>query len=455
VNLELALLENSGMRVLLPLLLGWITLGGLVRADNSPDALTWEKCVRLATLNNPDLVASHESLRSYEAKYGGSYSAYFPQITATTGGTYTHTSSNQATEVGTSASIGGSTFSGGSFGGGANLLHQYTASVTLSQTIYDGGLTPGNVAQAGANYRAQVAAFVLEKSLISYDLKSAFAQLLYAQELVTLTQQIVKRRRSDADMIHLKYDGGRENKGAYLLSESDYQQAVLNFHNAQRNVVVSQHQLAQVMGVKLKNLILAVGQLITQTQPASPDLDKLAVETPTHFQQVSNAEASRAGITIARSEFLPTVSTSVSLEREDQRFFPKSSGWNADFSVSLPIFDGGKNYFDVKASEASLRQALANLQSSDDNSVYTLAQDYSTLVTDIETVGVDQTTVTAQKARSEIGNGQYSNGLISFTDFNLIENDLVAAENQELQSRRDAVIAEANWEYAQGKGVIP
>jgi outer membrane protein TolC len=443
------------MRTLLPLLLGWIVLVIPVRADDLPKSLTWERCVRLATLNNPDLVASHESLRSYEAKYGGSYSAYFPQITATTGGTYTHTSSNQAGGAGTLTSLDGSSLSSGSFGETANMLHQYTASVTLSQTIYDGGLTPGNVAQAGANYRAQIAAFVLEKSLISYDLKSAFAQLLYAQELVTLTEQIVKRRRSDADMIHLKYDGGRENKGSWLLGESDYRQAVLDFHNAQRNVVVSQHQLAQIMGLKLKAPVVAVGQLITHTPPATPDLDKLAVETPTHFQQVSNTEASRAGITIARSEFLPTVTTSVSLEREDEKFFPKSSGWNAGFSVSLPIFDGGKNYFDVKASEASLRQALANLQSSDDNSVYTLAQDYSTLISDIEAVGVNQTTVAAQKVRSEIGEGQYSNGLISFTDFNLIENDLVTAQNQELQSRRDAVIAEGNWEYAQGKGVIP
>jgi len=432
-------------------LLAWMALIGQVSAQEN---LTWAQCVKLATMNNPDMVASHESLRSYEAKYGGSYSAYYPQLSATAEGAYNHTS-NQTGGPGNFSSSSGVSSSGGSFGGTSSMLHQYTASVTLSQTLYDGGLTPGNVAQAGANYRAQVAAFVLEKSLISYDLKSAFAQLLYAQELVTLTEQIVKRRRSDADMIHLKYDGGRENKGSWLLSESDYQQAVLNFHNAQRNVVVSQHQLAQVMGVKLKTPVVAVGQLITNTPPASPDLDKLAVETPTHFQQVSDTEASRAGITIARAGFLPTVSASVSLEREDQRFFPKSSGWDADLSVSLPIFDGGKTYFDVNAAEAALRQSLANLQSSDDNSVYTLAQNYSTLVSDIEAVGVNQTTVTAQKARSEIGEGQYSNGLISFTDFNLIQNDLVTAENQELQSRRDAVIAEANWEYAQGKGVIP
>jgi outer membrane protein len=407
------------MRSSASILVIWMAFTTLAWSDDMPEALTWEKCIRLATLNNPDLVASHESLRSYEAKYGGSYSAYFPQITATAGASYNHTSNNHDGGTSTSTFPEASNTSTGSFGQTSNALHQYTASVTLSQTIYDGGLTPGNVGQARANYRAQIAAFALEKTLISYDLKSAFAQLLYAQELVTLTEQIVKRRRSNADMIRLKYDGGRENKGSYLLSESDYRQAMLNFHNAQRNVVVSQHQLAQIMGVKLKAPFVAVGQLVTQPPPTSPNLDQLAVETPTHFQQVSNAEASRAGITIARAGFLPTVSTSISLNRDDEKFFPKSSGWNADLSVSFPIFDGGKTYFDVRAAEASLRQSLANIQSSDDNSVYTLAQNFSAFVTDVETVGVNQFTVAAQNVRSEIGEGQYSNGLISFTDFNL------------------------------------
>lgn len=102
-----------------------------------------------------------------------------------------------------------------------------------------------------------------------------------------------------------------------------------------------------------------------------------------------------------------------------------------------------------------MRQSLAVLRSSDNSALYTLVQTHSALMSAIEAVGVNQATVAAQKVRSEIGEGQYSDGLISFTDFNLIENDLVTAEKQELQSRRDAVIAEANWEYAQGKGAIP
>ncbi len=441
------------MRSFLILLLVGFSLIPLAHAQETPaDSMSWEQCVKTATLNNPALVASHESVRSYEAKYGGSYSSYYPQITANASGTYNTSGQNTAF-----SSTSGTTYVG-SFGEGSsnlNTLHQYSASLTVSQTLYDGGLTPGNVAQAGANYRAQVAAQMVEKTLVSYDLKSAFAQLLYAQELVTLTEQIVQRRSFDADLIRLKYEGGRENKGSWMLSQSDYQQAVHDFHDAQRNVTVSQHQLAEVMGVRLKRPVTAIGQLVTQTPADAPDFDKLAIQTPTHFEEVKNAESAKAGITIARAGWQPTVSSSLSVQRQDNSFFPKSNGWSADVSVSLPLFDGGKTYFDVKSADASFRQALANVQSSDDSSVYTLVQDHSTLVSDIEAVTVNQSTVAAQKVRSEIGTGQYSNGLISFTDFNLIENDLVNAEKQELLSRRDAVIAEANWEYAQGKGVIP
>lgn len=428
------------MKSFFRLLAGWLVLLGTASGQ---ETLNWERCVKLATLNNPDVAASRESVRSYEARHGGSYSAFYPQITATMGATYNHSS-------------GGSQTTGtGSFGGNTAALHQYSAGVTISQTIYDGGLTAGNVAQAAANYRAQVAALALEKSLISYDLKSAFAQLLYSQELVALTSKIADRRRSDADLIHLKYEGGRENKGAYLLSESDYQQALLDFHNAQRNVTVSRQQLSQILGVKLAQSLAAAGTLAAGKPSASPDFDKLAAETPAHFQQVSNTEASRAGIAIARSGNLPTITASAALERQDQRFFPQAGGWSAGFTVSLPIFDGGKTYFNVKAADAALRQSLAVLRSSDNSALYTLVQTHSALMSAIEAVGVNQATVAAQKVRSEIGEGQYSDGLISFTDFNLIENDLVTAEKQELQSRRDAVIAEANWEYAQGKGAIP
>jgi hypothetical protein len=44
---------------------------------------------------------------------------------------------------------------------------------------------------------------------------------------------------------------------------------------------------------------------------------------------------------------------------------------------------------------------------------------------------------------------------MSFEDWDRIENDLIQRQKTVLQSQRDRVTAEAAWEQAQGKGVIP
>jgi hypothetical protein len=49
----------------------------------------------------------------------------------------------------------------------------------------------------------------------------------------------------------------------------------------------------------------------------------------------------------------------------------------------------------------------------------------------------------------------YNNGLITFTDWDIIENDLILRQKSLLQTERDRVVAEAAWEQVQGLGVIP
>ena len=46
-------------------------------------------------------------------------------------------------------------------------------------------------------------------------------------------------------------------------------------------------------------------------------------------------------------------------------------------------------------------------------------------------------------------------GLISFQDWDTIENDLISNQKTILVNLRDAIAAEAAWEQAQGKGYIP
>ena len=61
----------------------------------------------------------------------------------------------------------------------------------------------------------------------------------------------------------------------------------------------------------------------------------------------------------------------------------------------------------------------------------------------------------AAEVRSEIARAQYQNGLLSFEDWDLIENDLIDKQKAMLTSQRDAVVARAAWEKMLGTGVIP
>ena len=45
--------------------------------------------------------------------------------------------------------------------------------------------------------------------------------------------------------------------------------------------------------------------------------------------------------------------------------------------------------------------------------------------------------------------------MLSFEDWDRIESDLISSQKSDLSGRRNAVLAEANWEKAQGKSRLP
>ena len=73
----------------------------------------------------------------------------------------------------------------------------------------------------------------------------------------------------------------------------------------------------------------------------------------------------------------------------------------------------------------------------------------------VDQAGVNAAYLEAEEVRAEIGRSQYASGMISFEDWDRIENDLISSQKSDLAGRRNAVTAEANWEKAQGKSRLP
>ncbi len=397
--------------------------------------LTWETCVRLALAHNPDLEVFRDNVLNSDAVRRGAYSLLYPQISLTFNGTRTYT--------------------GPGLYAGSNYANEFGGQISLSQTIFNGWLTKGDIDQARAQLALAFANLDSQKALTSYDLKTAFAQVITAQQNVVIAKNVIDIRQNNARLVKLLYDSGNEDKGAWLLSKANLDLAVFTYDQAIRNVDVSDQQLVVILGQDVPRPLEAEGELDTAPLTTPPDFHALAIQTPAYFQHRAQVDAAAAGITIAQSGFYPTLGVDAEAGRSGAVFFPRQNGASVGFSVSYPIFSGGQTYFNVRAARASLLSALASLRSGTNDAELTLQQNFKSLVDAVENRQIQQELLEATSLRYTIAAAQYRNGLISFQDFSDITDSYVAQQQTTLSASQSAVNAEANWEQARGVGAIP
>jgi outer membrane protein len=397
--------------------------------------LTWEQCVRIALAHNPDLEVFRDNILNSDAVRRGAYSLLYPQISLSAAATRN--------------------YSGPGLGAPSVYSTEFSEQISLSQTIFNGFLTQGNISQARSQLALAFANLDSQKSLTSFDLKTAFAQVIYAQQDVAVARRVIEVNQNNTRLVKLLYDSGNEDKGAYLLSKAQLDQAIFMYNQAVRNVELSDQQLVVILGQDEPRPIEAIGVLKTAPLPIKPDFHALAVQTPAYFQHRAAADAAAAGITIAQSAFYPTLGFDVSAARNGSVFFPRQNGASAGFTVSYALFDGGANYFNVRAARASLLAALASLRSGTNDAELTLAQNFKGLVDAIENQRIQEELQDATELRYTIAEAQYRNGLIPFQDFTDITTAYVQQLQTTLGAQQASVNAEASWEQSRGQGAIP
>lgn len=416
------------------------------------EVLTWEQCVREAALNNPGIAAAMREIERTEVVRKGAYSTFLPRLSLSGGFTRSKEQTVVSTSEGTTTVVR-STFGDPEFW--SNYSDSYTAQLELQQTVFDGFATRGNVDKARAEIRVATAKLLTQKAGASYELKAAYAQLLYSQELIGILGDIINQREQKLRMVDLKYENGRENKGALLLSRAQLSQSRLDLVQANRLLRLSRIQLATVMGRQTYGDFEATGKLVAISPAKNPDYRRLALKTPATFQQAAATDAAKAGITVAQSDFYPQVGVFANISSQGETGFEEPGSWAIGASGSWAIFDGTKTYFNVRAARLTHETSQFTLRQTVDGAAQSLAERHRSYADAVDQIVVGAELYEASSLRAQIAEAQYSNGLISFQDFDTITNDKINRQKQDLMNRRDAVLAEAAWEQSLGVGAIP
>ncbi|MDD5255831.1 MAG: TolC family protein, partial [Candidatus Omnitrophica bacterium] len=393
-------------------------------------------CLAEARKNHPDLISAAESIKEQQAGKDVAASTFYPQISASVDAA---TAMKETTSTLTGVTTKTTTDS-------------YSYGVSGSQVIFDGLKNVNDVKAASESINAARQAYRFTSSEIRFNLRSAFVNLLKAQELVRVNEEIVKIRRDSLVSIALRYQSGLEHKGALLTAEANVAEAKLGFAQAKREIDVVQRQLRKEMGSAETGAVRVEGDFsVRDTAKNKPDFPQLVKSNPSVLQAVAQKNAAMFGIKSAYGNFSPQLSGSAGAAKASSRWPPKDDQWNLGLSLTMPLFEGGLKAAQLTQAESIYRQAEENERSLRDAAVVALEQAWKELQDAIEGVTVQQRLLEAAQERSKIAAAQYATGFIAFDNWIIIENDLVKAKKDYVQSQANALLAEAGWIKAKGE----
>jgi len=304
---------------------------------------------------------------------------------------------------------------------------------------------------AAANFRAAQYNYEATSANVRQRLRTAFVQLLKAQELLKLTEEIAERRKENVEHVTLRYKAGREHRGSLLTAQANLRQAEYDVAQAKRLLTLSQRRLFKELGRTEPADVEAKGELQAGEYPPNEmDFLQMAESTPTVRSLRAGTEAAQYRLESAKANHYPEISASASIGMSDSSFPPDEHEWSVGLSVSIPLYEGGRRKAQVAQARSELTQTLAEEASGRDEVILTIEERWTDLRDALENIAVQQQFFEAAEERAKIAQVQYSNGLITFDNWTIIEDDLVRVIKSFLNARADAVIAEANWLQAQG-----
>ena len=416
------------------LILSLILMSGTALADQK---ITFNEAIDLAIKDNLEVQASYEAYKASQFDKKSTQAKLFPKISASLSYDKVNTE-NLAT--------------------GATLTNDgYSGSLNLNQNLFNGFSDVASFKIADSNILLSEANLQETKAQISFDLKNSVANYTYAKSSLILSKDILKRREDNLSMVQLRFENGRENKGSVLLSKAYLEQAKMDYMLAKNTMNTSLAFLRRVLNLP-EDAVIDITNLPSVVVPGANELNfnSLIEKTPTAKRFKATLASVSATLESKESAFYPSWDINASLGKTGQSFFPNDTNrWNIGTSLTWSLFEGGKDYYSTSSSALLVKAAEKRLENQNKELRRVLEESYSSFNEAVQSVKVSNAFLEALKVRAEISRSKYNNGLTTFDDWDIIENDLINRQKDNTLKIRNRLIAEASWEQAQGTGVIP
>lgn len=414
--------------------LGWRQFFGDARLN---------ELISIAIENNRDLRTAIQRVEEARALYGIQRADQLPSISAGAMGTRSRVPADL------------------SITGRSHTSSQYQATLNLSTWELDFWGRVRNLKDAALeSYLASEEARRAVQISLTAQVANVYLLERELDERLNTARQTLATREESCRIMNRRYEVGSASKLDAAQSEILLNQARLELTELERQREQSHNALTLLAGTPLAPESRPLSQIETAfVRGISPGLpSELLLNRPDVLAAEHLLKAANANIGAARAAFFPRIALTGDLGSAstdlDGLFGADSLIWSFTPSISLPIFDGGRNQANLDLAEARRHIAVAEYERTVQGAFREVADALADRRWIARQVAVQQAIVATQAERTRLVNLRYENGATPYLEVLDAERGRFAAEQVLVQTRRTLLASVVNLYSALGGGTI-
>ncbi len=372
-----------------------------------------------ATANNQDLKAAMSRVTQARATARVAKAEFFPNLQADPAVTRERTSPNIANPL------------------PKNNFNDFSVPLDLSYELDIWGRVRRSFEAAHDEAGASVASY--ETVLLT--LKADVAQNYFTLRAIDVERAILRNtielRKEALQLVQSRYKGGAASELDFSRAETELATTESEYIGLGKNRAALENALAVLIGKSASEFSLAEESLNTIPPVIPAGLPSELLERRPDVAESERLMASQnARIGIAKAAFFPVVrlTGAAGLESGDisSLFNWQSRAWSLGPSISLPIFEGGRNAANLKKAKATYEEAVAHYRQRVLVAFQEVEDGLSGLRILAEQDAAQARSVAAAGRTADISNKRYQAGLVSYLE-------VVDSDRTKLQAQRGAV----------------
>ena len=343
----------------------------------------------------------------------------------------------------------------------------YDLGVTGQYTLWDNGQREANFSQAKERRNATISRNERTKQNLVFQVTQAYYNVLKAQELVKVDQEILARSQENTDRVRAFVEAGIQIEADVATAQVREANDELSLLNDQNALEIATATLPRIMGLDPATLITVTEDTDYQLYSQKGQIEVMEVsveeaiqrafETRPEFEELQSAiNRLEWDLTLARLDRWPQLnaeySYSVNLDDylHERENFTDFRSWEVRTTLSFPIFDGGVAKRRIEAAELSLEQVREDASDLERSIALDVRQAYLNLRRAEIAVEISNTQVRNAELSLQVIRGRFEQELSILLELLNAQTEFAQALTNQVRTFYDYKIAQVALQRAMG-----